>query len=261
LRSIKDAKRVVVKVGTSTLTYENGRSNLRRMRQLAAVLSDLQNAGREIVLVSSGAIGVGAGKLGLKDHPRDTRASQALAAVGQCELMFLYDKFFGEYGHTVGQLILTRDDVETPQRRENLVSTFAELFRYGIIPIVNENDSLATEEIEFGDNDALSAIVAKLVQADTLVLLTDIDGLFSGNPAEDENAQLIPVVQHVDENILSFGGGSGTRRGKGGMQTKLQAAKFATEAGIDTVICNGAYPENLYQLFDGRQVGTLFLKQ
>ncbi|MDR3314339.1 MAG: glutamate 5-kinase [Oscillospiraceae bacterium] len=261
MRSIQEAQRIVVKVGTSTLTHATGKTNLRRVSRLVAVLADLHNAGREVVLVSSGAIGVGVGKLGLPDRPRDTRGKQAAAAVGQCELMSLYSKLFGEYGNVVGQLLLTRDDVDNPQRRENLVNTFTKLFEYGAVPVINENDSVSTEEIgnsTFGENDALATIVAKLIHADALLFLTDADGLCTGNPAEDESAVLLPVVNRVTEDILALAGSSGTLRGSGGMITKLQAAKSATEAGIDTVILNGTQPENLYQLFEGRQIGTWF---
>ncbi len=257
----KDVNRIVVKVGTSTLTYDTGKINLRRMSKLAQVLSDLKNGGREIVLVTSGAIGVGVGKLGLKERPKDTPGRQAAATVGQCELMFLYDKFFGEYGNIIGQLLVTRSDFENDERHTNLHNSFMKLFEYGAIPVVNENDSVAVEEIVFGDNDSLSAHVAKIVDADLLVILTDIDGLFSANPREDENAVLIHNVDKIDDEILALAGGSGTSRGTGGMITKLHAAQIATEAGIDTVVMNGSDPEELYKLLDGRQTGTLFKAQ
>lgn len=254
----KDIKRIVVKVGTSTLTYDTGKINLRRMSKLAQVLSDLKNAGIEIALVTSGAIGVGVGKLGLKERPHDTPGRQAAATVGQCELMFLYDKFFGEYGNITGQLLVTKDDFEDEERHRNLHNSFIKLFEYGAIPIINENDSVAVDEIVFGDNDSLSAHVAKIVDADTLIILTDIDGLFSANPREDENAVLIHCVDEIDDGILALAGGSGTSRGTGGMITKLHAAQIATEAGIDTVVMNGSDPEEIYKLIDGRQIGTLF---
>lgn len=257
----KEANRIVVKVGTSTLTYDTGKINIRRMSKLAQVLSDLKNGGREIVLVTSGAIGVGVGKLGLKERPKDTPGRQAAATVGQCELMFLYDKFFGEYGNIIGQLLVTRSDFENDERHTNLHNSFMKLFEYGAIPVVNENDSVAVEEIVFGDNDSLSAHVAKIVDADLLVILTDIDGLFSANPREDENAVLIHNVDKIDDEILALAGGSGTSRGTGGMITKLHAAEIATEAGIDTVVMNGSDPEELYKLLDGRQTGTLFRAQ
>jgi glutamate 5-kinase len=261
---LKDAQKIVIKVGTSSLTHATGKVNIRMVARLSAVLSDLRNAGREVVLVSSGALSVGVGKLGLHKRPKDTPARQAAAAVGQCELMFLYDKYFSECGHKVGQLLLTLDDFSHAQRRANLLNTFTQLFKLGAIPVVNENDSVSTEEIEglhLGDNDNLSAMVAQLIGADALIFLTDTDGLYTANPAEDETARLVPVVPRVTEEILALGGASGSNRGTGGMLTKLQAAKRATEAGIDAVFMNGANPENLYQLMDGRQVGTWFKAQ
>ena len=258
---LQSARRIVVKVGTSSLTHATGKVNIRMVSRLSAVLSDLRNAGREVVLVTSGALSVGVGKLGLPARPRDTPARQAVAAVGQCELMFLYDKYFGECGNKVGQLLLTLDDFSHPQRRENLLNTFTQLFRLGAVPVINENDSVSTEEIEglhLGDNDNLSAMVARLIGADTLIFLTDTDGLYTANPAEDDNASLMPVVSRVTDEILALGGKSGSTRGTGGMLTKLRAAQLATEAGIDAVIMNGAVPENLYQLMDGRQIGTWF---
>lgn len=254
----KDIKRIVVKVGTSTLTYDTGKINIRRMSKLAQVLSDLKNAGIEIVLVTSGAIGVGVGKLGLKERPHDTPGRQAAATVGQCELMFLYDKFFGEYGNITGQLLVTKDDFDDEERHRNLHNAFMKLFEYGAIPIVNENDSVAVDEIVFGDNDSLSAHVAEIVDADTLIILSDIDGLFSANPREDENAVLIHSVDKITDDILALAGGSGTSRGTGGMITKLHAAQIASAAGINTVVMNGSDPEEIYKLLDGRQIGTLF---
>lgn len=254
-----NVKKLVVKVGTSTLTYETGKTNLRRMSKLVSVLCDLQNSGVDVTLVTSGAIGVGVGKLGLSEKPKDTPGRQAAATVGQCELMFMYDKFFSEYGHKIGQLLITKADIENDERRQNLENTFEKLFHFGAIPIVNENDSVAVEEIVYGDNDSLSAIVAKLIHADALVILTDIDGLFSANPKEDETAQLIPVVKEIDDEILSLCGAAGTSRGTGGMVTKVRAAQIATDAGVATVIMNGSAPQDMYKLFDGRQCGTLFL--
>lgn len=254
----KEINRIVVKVGTSTLTYDTGKINLRRMSKLAQVLSDLKNAGVEIALVTSGAIGVGVGKLGLKERPHDTPGRQAAATVGQCELMFLYDKFFGEYGNITGQLLVTKDDFDDEERHRNLHNSFMKLFEYGAIPVINENDSVAVDEIVFGDNDSLSAHVAKIVDADLLIILTDIDGLFSANPREDENAVLIHSVDEITDETLALAGGSGTNRGTGGMVTKLHAAQIATAAGIDTVVMNGSDPEEIYKLLDGRQIGTLF---
>ncbi len=259
MTGIKNAKRIVFKVGTSTLTYSTGKTNIRRMAKLVSVLADLCNEGKEIVLVTSGAIGVGVGKLGLKERPKDTPGRQAAACIGQCELMFMYDKFFSEYSHTIGQLLITKSDVENDERRNNLINAFNTMFEYGAIPIVNENDSVAVEEIVYGDNDSLSAIVAKLINADALIILTDIDGLFDANPQEDYNARLIPVVDEITDEIKALAGDAGTNRGTGGMVTKLNAAEIATQAGIDTVIMSGTDPREIYKLIDGHQIGTFFV--
>ena len=258
---VKDAEILVVKVGTSTLTYENGKVNLRRMEELCRTLSDLQNAGRKLVLVSSGAIGVGMGKLGLLQRPEETEKKQALAAVGQCELMFLYDKFFGEYDHTVAQVLLTADVVDVPRGRENVQNTFRELLSMGVIPVVNENDTVETKELEgknFGDNDTLSAVVAGLCGAQGLVILTDIDGLYDGDPRKDPGARRMPRVEEITPQIEALAGGAGSNRGTGGMATKLKAAKLAREQGIPTAIVSGAKGETLYRLLEGEDVGTLF---
>ena len=261
MNPISKANRLVVKVGTSTLTYETGKINIRRMVKLCSVLADLHNSGKEIVLVTSGAIGVGVGKLGLSERPKDIPGRQAAATVGQCELMFMYDKFFGEYGVKTGQLLITKSDIENDIRRENLENTFEKLFEYGAVPVVNENDSVATEEIVYGDNDSLSAIVARLIHADGLVILSDIDGLFDENPMDNPDAQLIPVVKEINEDIIALCGGSGTERGTGGMVTKIHAAEIASQAGIPTVIMNGTAPQDLYKLIDGHNTGTLFIPQ
>lgn len=250
-------KRFVVKVGTSTLTYETGKTNIRRVAKLVQVLSDLKNSGYDVVLVTSGAIGVGAGKLGIP-RPADTPGRQAAATVGQCELMFMYDKLFSEYGHTVGQLLVTKSDFENAERHTNLANACEKLFEYGALPIVNENDSVGVEEIVFGDNDSLSASIAKLVHADLLVILTDTDGLYNANPREDDSAVLIPVVNDITPETYALASTRGSSRGTGGMVTKLQAAELATNAGIKTVIMNGNDPEDLYKLLDGRKLGTLF---
>ncbi|MDR0531606.1 MAG: glutamate 5-kinase [Oscillospiraceae bacterium] len=264
MNQLKEAKRIVVKVGTSTLTHGTGKTNLRIVGRLAAVLSDLHNSGREVVLVSSGALALGMNKLALRQRPREISQRQAAAAVGQGELMFLYDKYFGEFGITVGQLLLTCGDFTQKTRRQNLLNTFSKLLEMGAVPIVNENDSVSTDELEglhIGDNDNLSALVARLIGADALIFFTDTDGLYTANPMDDERAMLVPVVPRVTEDILALGGKSRGSRGTGGMITKLEAAKVATEAGIDAVIMNGGMPENLYQLMDGRQVGTWFRRQ
>ncbi len=259
---LSKAKRVVVKVGTSTLTYENGKMNLRRMERLCKVLTDLQNAGREMILVSSGAIGVGMGRLGLRVRPLETEKKQALAAVGQCELMFMYDKFFGEYHQPVAQVLLTADVVEQPRSRRNVENTFRELLQMGIIPIINENDTVATEELagsHFGDNDTLSAVVAQLSEADALVILTDIDGLYDSDPRKNPDAQRIPVVEEITEEIRALAGGAGSSRGTGGMATKIKAAELANQQGIPCCVVSGENPHILYELLDGAQVGTIFV--
>lgn len=258
MSNFQKLKRLVVKVGTSTLTYETGKLNIRRMIKLCSVLSDLHNSGIDVALVTSGAIGVGVGKLGLPEKPKDIPGRQAAATVGQCELMFMYDKFFSEYGQKIGQLLVTKGDFENSERRNNLINTFDKLFEYDAIPVINENDSVATEEIVFGDNDSLSAIVAELIGADGLVILTDIEGLFDANPAENPEARLIPFVDEIDEKIEALCGGAGSDRGTGGMITKIHAAKIATDASITTVIMSGADPSDLYKLIDGRQIGTTF---
>ena len=256
--NLKNAKRIVIKVGTSTLTYETGKANIRRIRKLVEVISDLKNSGMQVVLVTSGAIGVGAGKLGLSEKPKDTPGRQAAATVGQCELMFMYDKLFSEFGHITGQILVTRLDFENEERKNNLSNSFNKLFEYGAIPVVNENDAVAVEEIVFGDNDNLSATVAKLIKADGLIILSDIDGLFSGNPKTDDNAVLIPVVEKITEEIETLAGGAGSSRGTGGMITKIHAAKVAGSAGIPTVIINGTNPDDIYRIIEGRQTGTFF---
>ena len=261
MSAITQAKRIVVKVGTSTLTYENGKLNLRRAERLCKVLADLQNSGREMVLVTSGAIGVGVGKLGLAERPQETEKKQAVAAVGQCELMFIYDKFFGEYNCTVAQVLLTGDVVANDRNRTNTQNTFSELLKMGIIPVVNENDTVAVEELEgtqIGDNDTLSAIVAKLIGADLLVILTDIDGLYDKNPNRYPDAKRIPYVARVTDEVRALAGGSGSNRGTGGMRTKVEAAASANGDGITCCVMSGAVPEKLYDLFEGVQIGTVF---
>lgn len=255
---LKDMKRIVIKVGTSTLTHETGKTNIKRMRELVRTICDFSNAGLEIALVTSGAISVGVGKLGLSERPEDTPSRQAAACVGQCELMFMYDKFFLEFGHIIGQLLITKSDIENGERRNNLMNAFEKIFSLGAIPIINENDSVAVEEIVYGDNDNLSARVARLIGADLLIILTDTDGLFDKNPRTEEDAVLIPVVDEINERIFEIAGSRGSSRGTGGMLTKIQAAKLAGECGIPTIIMNGENPEEMYKLFNGRQVGTLF---
>ena len=254
----KDVRRLVVKVGTSTLTYETAKLNLQRMDKLTRVLADLRNRGMEIILVSSGAIAVGVGKLKLPAKPHDIGGRQACAAVGQCELMYIYDKLFGEYGQTTAQVLLTRDCVDDGPRLGNIRNAFDRLLDMGALPIINENDTVSTEEIEFGDNDTLSAVVARIVKADALVILTDIDGLHAQNPTQYPDAPLIHLVERIDENTKRIAGGAGTSRGTGGMYTKVAAAEQATNAGITTAIVNGCDPSILYQLLNGEEVGTIF---
>ena len=250
--------RIVVKVGTSTLAHRTGLLNIRRVEELCRVLSDLKNAGHEIILVSSGAIGMGVGKLSLKERPADVPTKQAAAAVGQCELMYTYDKLFSEYRHNVAQILLTASDVEQPGRRENFHNTLTRLLELNALPIINENDTVATEEIVIGDNDTLSAIVAANIRADLLVLLSDIDGLYEADPHLHPEAKIIPVVEEIDQRILALGGGRGSALGTGGMATKLHAAQIATQAGVRMIIANGEHPEKLYDILEGKPVGTLF---
>lgn len=256
--SMKTAHRAVVKVGSSTLTYENGKPNIRRIEQLAKVISDLKNSGREIVLVSSGAIAVGVGRLGLSEKPKDIKGKQAAAAVGQCDLMSIYDRAFAEYGYVTAQILLDRGVTDEPHRKQNVINTFDALLTMGAVPIINENDSTSIEELEFGDNDRLSAIVATLVNADALVMLTDIDGLYDDDPRTNSNAKFIPVVESITEEIFALSGGAGSSRGTGGMRTKLEAAVLATENSIEVTIARGDDPSILYDIFDGSSVGTYF---
>ncbi len=256
--SMKDAKRVVLKVGSSTLTYPNGRPHFRRIEQIARVVADLKNSGRQVVLVSSGAIAVGVGRLGLREKPQDTPGKQAAAAVGQCDLMSAYDRFFSEYGYVAAQILINRDVVEREERKRNVVNTIETLLQMGAVPIINENDSVSVEELEFGDNDRLSAMVAVLAGAQALVILTDIDGFYDCDPRENPDARLIAVVDQITDEMLAAAGGAGTSRGTGGMRTKLEAADFATRQGIDVAVMSGDRPERLYDLLEGRGAGTLF---
>ena len=246
--------RAVVKIGTSTLTYANGCGNIRRIESLCKIVSDLMNAGHEMILVSSGAIGMGVGKLRLGARPKDIAGKQACAAVGQCELMYTYDKLFAEYNHTVAQLLLTAPDLACDDRRAKFENTMMRLLELGVLPIINENDTVATEEIEFGDNDTLAAKIAVAVKADLLILLSDIDGLYSADPHKNKDAKLIPEVKEITDEILALAGAAGTALGTGGMQTKLRAAEISTAAGCDMVITNGEYPERLYGVMSGESI-------
>ena len=250
--------RIVVKIGTSTLAHETGHLNIRRVENLCKALSDMKNAGNEVILVSSGAIGMGVGKLGLRERPKDIPTKQAAAAVGQCELMYTYDKLFGEYHHTVAQLLITGDDTASEKRHQNFTNTLSRLLELGALPIINENDTVSTEEIVIGANDTLAAIVAKSVKADLLILLSDIDGLYTADPHKDPQAKRIPRVENLSEEILALAGASGSNQGTGGMVTKLHAAKICMESGCDMVIANGADPENLYRILEGQDIGTRF---
>lgn len=250
--------RIVVKVGTSTLAHSTGCLNIRHIENLVKVLSDLKNSGHEIILVSSGAIGMGVGKLLLSSRPDDMPTKQAAAAVGQCELMYTYDKLFGEYNHTVAQILLTGEDVEQDKRRINFENTLYRLLELKALPIINENDTISTSEISVGDNDTLGAIVACCAKADLLILLSDIEGLYTDDPHTNKDAKLIEDVEEINEEILSLAKGKGSNLGTGGMVTKLNAASIVTKEGIDMVICHGARPEQLYDIVENKRAGTRF---
>lgn len=266
IRSIlKDSRRIVVKVGTSTLTYDTGKVNFTRIDRLTRVLSDLMNQGKEIVLVTSGAIGIGVGRLGLKEKPKTIREKQAVAAVGQSELMHIYSKFFSEYGQVAGQILLTRDIIGKDTGTRNVINTFETLLKMGIIPIVNENDSVSVEEIKagqsdtFSENDTLSAIVAKLTSADLLIILSDIDGFYDSDPRANSSSRKISVIRELTPEIEECAGGAGTKRGTGGMVTKLRAAKMATSSGVNMVLANGDDPNVIIDILKGDDIGSLFV--
>ena len=252
-------KRVVIKLGTSTLTHRTGRLNIRRVEKLVKIIADIQNAGNQVILVSSGSIGLGMAKLGLLERPSDTPTKQACAAVGQCELMYLYDKQFSEYSITVAQLLLTKY-VLLEDRRKNVENALEQTIKMGVIPIVNENDTVAIDELELevGENDSLAATVATIAKADLLIIMSDIDGLYDKDPHTHPDAKLIPQVDEINEEIRLLAGGTGSKLGTGGMITKINAAEIATKNGIDMVIVNGREPENLYKIFDGVPTGTKF---
>ena len=253
--------RIIIKIGTSTLAHETGMLNLRKAERLVHVIADLKNAGHEIILVSSGAIGVGAGKLHLKARPSDVPTRQACASVGQCELMYEYDKLFGAYNHTVAQVLLTLDVVDHEDRRRNAVNTLERLLEMNVIPIINENDAVATEEIAFGDNDTLSAIVGTLVHPELLMILSDVDGLYTMPPAEHPEAVKLDLVEAITPEITEMAGGSGSALGTGGMATKIEAARIAMENGFEMVLLSGADPDRIYDVMDGKPVGTRFRKK
>ncbi len=253
--------RIVVKVGTSTLAHKTGNLNIRHVEELCKVLSDVKNAGHQVILVSSGAIGMGVGKLTLKERPTDMPTKQAAAAVGQCELMYTYDKLFSEYNHTVAQILVTGLDLEDHTRHQNIENTMNRLLELGVLPIINENDTVNTTEIAVGDNDTLGAIVAVSMKADLLVLLSDINGLYTADPRYDKTASLVREVREITSEIESLGGDSGTKQGTGGMVTKISAAKMCAEKGTDVVIANGSAPKVLYDIIEGKPVGTRFISK
>ena len=253
--------RIVVKVGTSTLTHPTGMLDIRRVQALCSVLSDIKNAGHEVVLVSSGAIGMGVGKLHLNERPSDMPTKQAAAAVGQCELMYVYDKLFSEHNHTVAQILLTGEDLRDETRHGNFSNTLSRLLKLGVLPVINENDTISTDEIAVGDNDTLGALVAVSAGADLYIILTDIDGLYTADPRRDPNARLISEVREITPEMKESAGSGGTRLSTGGMTTKLIAAGRCMEAGIDTVIVKGSIPAILYDVLDGKPVGTRFVRK
>ena len=253
--------RIVIKIGTSTLAHPTGHLNIRRVEQLCKIMSDIKNAGHELILVSSGAIGMGVGNLGLRERPKDIPSKQAAAAVGQCELMYTYDKLFSEYHHTVAQLLITGDDTTNDTRRFNFTNTLNRLLELGALPVINENDTVATDEIVIGDNDTLAAIVARSVHADMLILLSDIDGLYTADPHTHPEAALLHHVARVDDHIREIAGISSSTQGTGGMVTKLHAADICLGCGCKMVIANGNNPGNLYDILEGKTVGTTFSEE
>ena len=259
MSDMSSKKRIVVKVGTSTLTHGTGRLNIRRVEILVKTLADLQNAGHQVILVSSGAIGLGMAKLGLMNKPKDTLTKQACASIGQCELMYLYDDLFSNYGINVAQMLLTKY-ILLEGRKENVVNALDRIIELGAIPIVNENDTVAIDELELemGENDSLAANVAVLAKADLLIIMSDIEGLFDKDPHKYDDAELIPVVQSITDEIRSLAGGAGSKLGTGGMATKIKAAEIARNGGIDLIIMNGRDPRRLYKIFENKPVGTLF---
>ncbi|MBQ1906934.1 MAG: glutamate 5-kinase [Firmicutes bacterium] len=251
--------RIVIKIGTSNLTHATGRIDIRHVEKLCKVLSDIKNAGHELIMVSSGAIGMGVGKMNLREKPQDMPGRQAMAAVGQVELMYVYDRLFSQYSHTVAQILLTGEDLHDEKRLANFEATIERLIELSAIPIINENDTVATEEIAVGDNDTLSAYVAASVGADMLVLLSDIDGLFTADPKKDPSAKLVPEVSELTEEIIASAGGKGSSLGTGGMATKLAAARVCMDAGLDMLIINGSDPDLIYDAAEGKPIGTRFI--
>ncbi len=260
-KNLINKQKIVLKIGSSSLTHSNGRLNLMRVEKLVRVIADLHNEGRYVILVSSGAIAAGAGKMGMDKKPEDKIKKQALAAIGQAELIKIYDKFFEEYNLTVAQVLLTKDGIENTVRRRNAMNTINELLEMGIIPVINENDTVSTDEIEFGDNDSLSATVATLVKADLLIILSDIDGMFTSNPKENNSAKLISKVTELTDELEACIYENESSFGTGGMTSKLLAAKHCIEHDVDMVITNGADPGIIHDLLAGKDVGTLFVSK
>lgn len=257
MKNLENKKRIVIKVGSSTLAYPTGHLNIRKCQHLIEVMSDIKNSGREVIFVTSGAQGVGAAQAGLPCKPADMPGKQACAAIGQSELMTFYSETFGKYNHKVAQLLLTRDVISNKERKTNVINTFNRLFEMGVIPIINANDAISIKQLDFDENDTLSAIVASLCEADLLVMLTDVDGLYNGDPKKPDS-KLIPVVEKITPEIIAAAQGAGSALGTGGMLTKIEAAQIATEAGIDTVIIGNQDPDLLYELFEGEPVCTYF---
>ncbi len=258
-KRLSNSKRVVVKVGTSTITYPNGRINLKRIERLSWVLTDLRNRGKDVVLVSSGAIGVGSVRLNFKQRPKEIKKKQAASAVGQAVLMQIYQNFFNEYNQTVAQILLTKEDVNNQERKENIVNTFETLFEMEIIPIINCNDAVSTFEIGFSDNDRLAAIVSSIINADLLIILTDTDALYDSDPKTNLNAKRVPFVEKVTDEIEKMAGTKGTEFSVGGMEAKIAAAKMCYEFGCDVAVALGEDPTIIHKIIDGEDVGTVFL--
>ncbi|MDR2940820.1 MAG: glutamate 5-kinase [Clostridiales bacterium] len=256
---LNNCNRIVVKVGTTTLTYDNGKLNLQRVSKLAWVLSDLKSQGKEIALVSSGAITVGTERLGLTKRPKDIKGKQAASAVGQAVLMQIYQNLFLEYNQQVAQILLTKDIIDNPVRKENARNTFFELFKLGVIPIINENDTVSIDELEFSDNDTLSSYVACLIDCDLLIILSDIEGLYEEDPKKNPNAHKIDIINKIDQNIYDIAGGPLSEHGTGGMHTKISAAQRATQAGIKTIVASGSEPNIIFKILAGDNIGTLFV--
>lgn len=258
-KDIREKKRIVIKIGTSTITHEEtGSLDLLKLEKFVRILTDFKNQGKEIVVVSSGAIGVGRKAIGLKERPEEKSVRQACAAIGQARLMMVYQKLFGEYNQMTAQILMTKYTMINDISRENAQNTFRELLQMGVIPIVNENDTVSTDELEFGDNDTLSALVAAMIEADLLVLLSDIDGLYTDNPKSNPSAEFIESVDVIDENLERMGKGAGSSVGTGGMATKISAAKIATSSGADMIIANGNDIATLVDVLGGKKIGTIF---